>query len=299
VLADLELEASGKVRDLYRVGDDRLLLVASDRISAFDVVLPTAIPDKGRVLTGLTLFWLDRTRDLVPNHLLAARPSELPAEARLPGLAGRTMLCRRLEMLPVEWVVRGYLSGSALLDYEASGVVSGHRLPPGLRHGDRLPRPILTPATKATTGHDENITREAVADLVGGDRLREAERVALAVYARAADHARARGLILADTKLEFGLDERGSLVLADEVLTPDSSRLWDAARRRPGAPPPSFDKQYVRDWLETQAWDKRPPGPALPPAVVAGTTERYQAAYRLLTDRTFDEYRREMEVLET
>ena len=296
MLADLALEASGKVRDLYRVDDERLLLVASDRISAFDVILPSEIPEKGRVLTGLTRYWLGRTRDLVPNHLLGTRPSELPAVARTAALAGRAMLCRRLEMLPVEWVVRGYLSGSGWLDYQASGAVSGHRLPRGLRQGDRLPAPILTPATKATTGHDRNITRAEAAELVGGARALEVERVALAVYGRAADHAQARGLILADTKLEFGLDPEGGLVLGDEVVTPDSSRLWSAAGWAPGSSPRSLDKQYVRDWLETQPWDKAPPGPALPREVVDGTAERYRTAYRLLTDQPFEQYRREMEV---
>ncbi len=295
MLADLTFESSGKVRDLFRVDDERLLLVASDRLSAFDVVLPTEVPDKGRVLTGLTLYWLGRTRDLVANHLLGARPSELPPEARTPELAGRTMLCRRLRMLPVEWVVRGHLIGSGWVDYQASGAVSGHRLPRGLRQADALPAPILTPATKATTGHDENITRTDAADLGGRERLAEVERVALAIYARAADHARARGLILADTKLEFGVDAAGRLVLADEVLTPDSSRLWSASGWAPGTSPPSFDKQYVRDWLGRQPWDRRPPGPALPPDVVAGTAARYRDAYRLLTDRPFEDYRREME----
>ena len=288
MLADLRLEASGKVRELYRVDDDRLLLVASDRISAFDVVLPTAVPDKGRVLTGLTWFWLERTRDLVPNHLLGIRASELPEEARTPDLLGRAMLCRRLEMLPVEWVVRGYLSGSGWLDYQADGAVSGHALPAGLRQADRLPTPILTPATKATSGHDRNISRAEAADLVGGERAAEVERVSLAIYRRAADRALERGLILADTKLEFGRSPSGGVVLGDEVLTPDSSRFWPAEKWKPGRTQPSYDKQYVRDWLTSpaSAWDRgtgRPP-PPLPDEVVTKTREKYVEAFERLTE---------------
>jgi phosphoribosylaminoimidazole-succinocarboxamide synthase len=286
---------SGKVRELYDVGDDRLVLVASDRMSAFDVVMPTPIPDKGRVLTGLSLFWFDRTSDLVPNHLLSARLEDLPEELRDPSLAGRVMLCRRLEMLPVECVVRGYLAGSGWKDYRATGAVCGHVLPAGLVEADRLPQPIFTPATKADTGaHDENITPDAARELVGAERYAEAERIALALYARAAEWARSRGVILADTKFELGVDADGRLVLGDEALTPDSSRFWPADAYAPGSSPPSYDKQYVRDWLETLDWDKRPPGPELPADVVAGTAARYREAYRVLTGRAFETYLDEM-----
>ena len=287
---------SGKVRELYALDDDRLLLVASDRLSAFDVVLPTAIPDKGLVLTALTLHWLARTADIVPNHLLGARPAELPEIARTPELAGRSMLCRRLRMLPIECVVRGYLVGSALRDYRSRGEVCGHPLPTGLREADPLPAPIFTPAVKAVTGHDENVSRADAADLVGAERLAEVERVSLALYARAAADAERAGIVVADTKFELGLDDDDRLVLADEVLTPDSSRFWDADLYRPGTSPPSFDKQYVRDYLETLDWDKAPPGPELPADVVAGTSRRYREAYRRLTGRGLETYVEEMGV---
>ncbi|MFL5927896.1 MAG: phosphoribosylaminoimidazolesuccinocarboxamide synthase [Gaiellaceae bacterium] len=269
---------SGKVRELYALDDERLLLVASDRISTFDVVLPTEIPDKGRVLTGLSAFWFARTRDLVPNHLLAVRDD------------GRSTECRRLEMLPIECVVRGYLAGSGWKDYVATGEVCGHRLPAGLRESEQLPRPIFTPATKAETGHDENIDRTAAVELVGEERFDEVEAVALALYSFASDYARERGIILADTKLELGLDERGELVLADEAFTPDSSRFWPAAQYRPGATPPSYDKQFVRDYCESLGWDKAYPGPELPEEVVSGTRARYVEAFERLTEIPFDEY---------
>ncbi len=236
--------ASGKVRELYALDDERLLLVASDRISTFDVILPTEIPDKGRVLTGLSAFWFARTRELVPNHLLALRDD------------GRSLECRRLEMLPVEVVVRGYLSGSGWKDYRATGSVCGHALPAGLVESDRLPEPIVTPATKATSGHDENIDAKTAAELVGAERWAEVESVALALYAFASRHAEARGIILADTKFELGLDQAGTLVLGDEALTPDSSRFWPADEYAPGGPQPSYDKQYVRDYCESLGWDK-------------------------------------------
>jgi phosphoribosylaminoimidazole-succinocarboxamide synthase len=274
---------SGKVRELYALDDDRLLLVASDRISTFDVVLPTEIPDKGRVLTGLSTFWFDRTRDLCPNHLLAVRDD------------GRSLECRRLEMLPIECVVRGYLAGSGWKDYTDTGSVCGHRLPEGLGESDRLPTPIFTPATKAETGHDENITREQAAELVGRERLAEVEAISLALYGFASDHAAARGIIIADTKFEFGLDEDGGLVLADEAFTPDSSRFWPADSYVPGGPQPSFDKQFVRDYCETLGWDKTYPGPALPEDVVAGTRTRYVEAFERLTERPFDRYVEEPE----
>jgi phosphoribosylaminoimidazole-succinocarboxamide synthase len=270
--------ASGKVRELYELDDDRLLLVASDRISTFDVVLPTEIPDKGRVLTGLSGFWFTLLAPIVPNHMLAIRDD------------GRSMECRRLEMLPIECVVRGYLAGSGWKDYRATGATSGHRLPQGLRESDRLPEPIFTPATKATTGHDENISREQAAELVGRERLEEVERVALALYATAADHARARGIVIADTKFELGLDADGTLVLADEALTPDSSRFWPADAYEPGRGQDSFDKQFVRDYCETTGWDKSPPGPELPDDVVAGTRARYVEAFERLTGIQFGRY---------
>jgi phosphoribosylaminoimidazole-succinocarboxamide synthase len=270
--------ASGKVRELYALDDDRLLLVASDRISTFDVVLPTDIPDKGRVLTGLSGFWFARTRDVVPNHLLALRDD------------GRSTECRRLEMLPIECVVRGYLSGSGWKDYRATGEVCGHRLPDGLVESQQLPRPIFTPATKAQTGHDENIDRAAAVELVGEERFDEVEATALALYELVSEHARERGIILADTKLEFGLDPDGRVVLADEAFTPDSSRFWPAGAYRPGSTPPSFDKQFVRDYCESLGWDKTYPGPELPEDVVMGTRARYVEAFERLTGIDFDAY---------
>jgi phosphoribosylaminoimidazole-succinocarboxamide synthase len=269
---------SGKVRELYALDDDRLLLVASDRISTFDVVLPTEIPDKGRVLTGLSGFWFARTSDLVPNHLLKLRDD------------GRSSECKRLEMLPIECVVRGYLAGSGWKDYRATGQVCGHTLPEGLAESQQLPRPIFTPATKAETGHDENIDRLAAIELVGEERFDEVEATALALYSFVSDYARERGIILADTKLEFGLDENGRLVLGDEAFTPDSSRFWPAAEFRPGGTPPSFDKQFVRDYCESLGWDKTDPGPELPADVVAGTRARYVEAFEQLTGMAFDDY---------
>ncbi|MDQ4029722.1 MAG: phosphoribosylaminoimidazolesuccinocarboxamide synthase [Actinomycetota bacterium] len=274
---------SGKVRELYALDDNRLLLVASDRISTFDVVLPTEIPDKGRVLTGLSGFWFARTREIVPNHLLAIQED------------GRSTECRRLQMLPIECVVRGYLSGSGWKDYGATGVVCGHALPEGLRESDRLPEPIFTPATKAHTGHDENITREQAAELV--DELADVERICLDLYRFGAAHAEERGILLADTKFELGRDEDGRLVLADEALTPDSSRFWPADEYTPGGPQPSFDKQFVRDYCEALGWDKRPPGPELPEDVVAGTRSRYAEAFERLTGISFEEYLADPEVV--
>ena len=270
--------ASGKVRELYALDDERLLLVASDRISTFDVILPTEIPDKGRVLTGLSGFWFTRTSGLVPNHLLSLRED------------GRSTECRRLEMLPIECVVRGYLAGSGWKDYLASGEVCGHRLPEGLVESQQLPRPIFTPATKAETGHDENIDRAAAIELVGEERYDEVEAVALALYSFVSDYARERGIILADTKLEFGIDERGELVLGDEAFTPDSSRFWPANEYAPGSTPPSFDKQFVRDYCESLGWDKTAPGPELPDDVVSGTRERYVEAFEQLTGIGFGDY---------
>ncbi|MDP9255014.1 MAG: phosphoribosylaminoimidazolesuccinocarboxamide synthase [Actinomycetota bacterium] len=288
--------ASGKVRELYDAGDGRLLLVASDRISAFDVVLPTPIPDKGRVLTALSLHWFALTADIVRNHVISASVGEFPAGARDPSLAGRALLVRRLEMLPLECVVRGYLAGSGWKDYGRTGAVCGIPLPASLREADRLPRTLFTPSTKATSGHDENITAEQGMELVGEERYREVERASIALYERAAASALERGIILADTKFEFGIDSDGTLVVGDEVLTPDSSRFWLADSYAPGASPPSFDKQFVRDWLETQAWDKTAPGPDLPDEVRDGTAARYREAYERLAGRPFASYLDEMGV---
>jgi len=270
--------ASGKVRELYELDDDRLLLVASDRISTFDVVLPTEIPDKGRVLTGLSAFWFARTRELLPNHLLALRDD------------GRSTECRRLEMLPLECVVRGYLTGSGWKDYRATGSVCGHVLPRGLEDSQKLPEPIFTPSTKAQEGHDENIDREQAAELVGRDRFDEVERVSLELYRFASDYAAERGILIADTKFELGLDPEGNVVLGDEAFTPDSSRFWPADDYEAGRAQPSFDKQFVRDYCESLGWDKTPPGPELPEDVVSGTRARYVDAFERLTGIEFDEY---------
>ena len=276
---------SGKVRELYSLDDERLLLVASDRISTFDVVLPTEIPDKGRVLTGLSGYWFAQTAAIVPNHLLALRDD------------GRSTECRRLEMLQIECVVRGYLSGSGWKDYQASGAVCGHVLPPGLTESQQLPEPIFTPATKAQTGHDENIDRATGAALVGEELFDEAERLSLDLYRFVSAQAAARGIILADTKLEFGTDGGGRLVLADEAFTPDSSRFWPADEYAPGGPQPSFDKQFVRDYCESLGWDKTDPGPELPDAVVTGTRARYVEAFERLTGLDFDAYLARPEVV--
>jgi phosphoribosylaminoimidazole-succinocarboxamide synthase len=304
---------SGKVRDLYRLGDDRLLIVASDRLSAFDVVLPTPIPDKGKVLTGLSRFWFGETAGIVDNHLIATDPAELPAalrravvrpsdnsrdddETAAEALRGRMMLCREVDILPVEVIVRGYLAGSGWKAYQATGELCGIRLPEGLRESERLPAPVFTPSTKADLGaHDENITFDSMVERLGADPAAAAlaERVrtvALRLYGYAAAVTERVGIILADTKFEFGTDARGGLVLADEVLTPDSSRFWDAAAYEPGHPQPSYDKQFVRDWLEGQDWDKTPPGPELPDEIVAGTRERYVAAYEKITGASFARY---------
>jgi phosphoribosylaminoimidazole-succinocarboxamide synthase len=262
---------SGKVRDVYDAGDGRLLMVASDRISAFDVVLDDPIPDKGRVLNAFTAFWVSEMADIAPSHLISLEDG------------GRAMLVHRAEMLPIECIVRGYLSGSAWKEYQASGTMHGTPLPPGLRQSERLPEPVLTPSTKAPVGeHDENLSLAQAEELAGPDVVREAAEICLAVYRRAAAHALERGIILADTKFELGFID-GRLSLCDEVLTPDSSRFWDAETYRVGETPPSFDKQPVRDWLEASGWDKKPPPPALPPDVVAATRDRYLAAYERIT----------------
>jgi phosphoribosylaminoimidazole-succinocarboxamide synthase len=280
--------ASGKVRELYEVGPDRLLLVASDRISAYDVVLPQPVPDKGKVLTGLSAFWFDKAAGICPSHLISTAPSSMP-EVDGVDLPGRSMLCRRADPLPVEFVVRGYLSGSGWREYQATGAVCGHRLPDGLKESERLPEPLLTPATKATSGHDENITEEHAASLVGASAYETARSYALAIYAMGSELAGGEGVILADTKFEFGLVE-GEVTLIDEVLTPDSSRFWPADLYSPGGPQASFDKQYVRDWLDSTGWDHTPPAPDLPGSVIDATRARYVEAYERITQASFDDW---------
>src|SRR5215213_6151352 len=271
----------GKVRELYDLGDD-LLMVASDRISTYDVVHPTPIPDKGKVLTGLSVVWFDLTEGIVPNHLVSATDG-VPDDVR-----GRGMRVRRLRMLPVECVVRGYITGSGWKDYQATGKVSGIELPPGLQESDQLPTPIFTPSTKAETGHDEAIDFDQAAELVGDrDLMARVRDASVALYCFAAEHARARGVILADTKFEFGTDPSGELVVGDEVLTPDSSRYWPADGYEPGHGQPSFDKQYVRDWASGSGWDKTPPAPAIPDDVIDGTRQRYEDAYECITGEPF------------
>jgi phosphoribosylaminoimidazole-succinocarboxamide synthase len=289
LLTDLPLIASGKVREIYSLngpGDlqpQRLLMVASDRISTYDAVHPTPIPEKGMVLTGLSAFWFRMTAGIVPNHLISATEEVLP-EAR-----GRGLVVHKLEMLPVECVVRGYITGSAWKDYRASGRVSGVELPAGLRESERLPEPIFTPSTKAEVGHDEAIDFERAVELVGERALvQRVAELSIELYSLGSAHARANGVILADTKFEFGLDERRELVLGDEALTPDSSRYWPAEGFEPGRAQPSFDKQYVRDWASASGWDKRPPAPPIPEDVVAGTRARYIEAYELITGEPFD-----------
>jgi phosphoribosylaminoimidazole-succinocarboxamide synthase len=270
--------ASGKVREVYALDEATIVLTASDRISTFDVVLPTPIADKGRVLTGLSAFWFARTRGLISNHLLGL------------GEDGRTMTCRRLEMLPVEFVVRGYLAGSGWTDYRETATICGHVLPPGLQESSALPTPIVTPATKAAEGHDENIDEERAAELCGESRYLTARAAALDLYRFGAQHAETRGIILADTKFEFGVDAGGTVVLADEAMTPDSSRFWPSASYAQGGPQPSFDKQFVRDWCVRTGWNKEAPGPELPDDVVDGTRARYLEAFERLTEIAFADY---------
>jgi phosphoribosylaminoimidazole-succinocarboxamide synthase len=280
-LADLPLLASGKVREIYDLGDE-LLIVASDRISTYDVVHPTPIPDKGSVLTGVSTFWFERTTDIVANHVISVTDG-VPEEAR-----GRGMVVRKLKMLPVECVVRGYITGSGWKDYQATGKVSGHTLPEGLRESDRLPEPLFTPSTKADVGHDEAIDFEGAVALIGDRALAERVRdVSLALYDHAAEHARAHGIILADTKFELGLDADGELTIGDEMCTPDSSRFWPADQYEPGRGQPSFDKQYVRDWAASTGWDRNPPAPPIPDDVVARTREKYVEAYERITGEPF------------
>ena len=283
---------SGKVRELFEVGDDSLLLVASDRISAYDVVLPQAIPEKGKVLTGLSHYWFEVTEDLCPNHVISIKEEDLP-DVGLMDLAGRAMLCRRADPIAIEFVVRGYITGSGWREYKTDGRVSGHVLPDGLVESDRLPEPLLTPATKATSGHDENITEDQARDIAGKDIYDTAKHHALELYRKAADIALERGVIIADTKFEFGIFD-GEVILIDEVLTPDSSRFWPQDRYEPGRGQPSFDKQYVRDWLDRSGWDHTPPAPELPAEVVEATRDRYIEAYERVSGRPFEAWLKEV-----
>ena len=281
--AGISPAARGKVRDIYDLGD-KLLLVASDRLSAFDVILPTAIPDKGRVLTQLSLFWFDLLRDVIPNHVLSSTDFPPPFDAYRDELAGRSMIVRKTRPLPIECVVRGYISGSGWKDYRATGKICGIRLPAGLRESEKLPEPIFTPATKAVSGHDKNISFEQAAALTGTQLAERVRNISLEIYRRAAAYAQPRGILLADTKFEFGLVE-DQLLWIDEALTPDSSRFWPATQYKAGGPQPSFDKQFVRDYLERIQWPKSPPGPELPSDVVAATRAKYREAYRILVGR--------------
>lgn len=286
---ELELQVSGKVRDVYRLDSQHLLFVATDRISAFDYILATGIPQKGRVLTQISLFWFDLLKSIVPNHLVTAEVDKYPGPARkyADQLRGRSMMVLRADMFPVECVVRGYISGSAWKEYKASGTVCGIKLPSGLKESDKLPEPIFTPATKATTGHDENIPFEEMARIVGEDKSKQLRDLSLAIYSKAADYAKTKGIIIADTKFEFGMTARG-ITLADEVLTPDSSRFWPADKYEAGRAQDSYDKQYVRDYLEEIRWNKQPPAPALPQDVARKTSEKYLEAYHQLTGHELD-----------
>ncbi len=283
-VVDLPLLSSGKVREMYDLGD-RVLMVASDRISTYDVVHPTPVPDKGNVLSALSAFWFERTREIVPNHFISATAS-VPDELR-----GRALLVEKLEMLPVECVVRGYITGSGWKDYQRTGTVSGIPLPDGLRESEQLPEPIFTPSTKAEEGHDETVSLEQAGEILGSpERAEELREVSIALYSHAAEHARTRGIILADTKFEFGLGAGGVLTLGDEALTPDSSRFWPVEGYEPGKGQPSFDKQYVRDWASESGWDKSPPAPAIPDDIVARTREKYVQAYELVSGSSFDSW---------
>ena len=284
--AGLSPSARGKVRDIFDLGD-RLLLVATDRLSAFDVVMPTPIPDKGRVLTQLSLFWFSLLHDVIPNHVLSSNEFPPPYDQFAADLAGRSMIVRKTHPLPIECVARGYLSGSGWKEYKANGTVCGIKLPPGLRESDKLPEPVFTPATKAVSGHDENISFERAAEIIGKPLAEQVRATTLEIYRRASAHAEPRGILLADTKFEFGLLD-GKLLWIDEALTPDSSRFWPASQYAPGGPQPSFDKQFVRDYLERIQWPKTPPGPELPLDVVEGTRAKYREAYRILVGHELD-----------
>jgi phosphoribosylaminoimidazole-succinocarboxamide synthase len=286
-LTDLKLIRRGKVRDVYAVDDDHLLIVATDRISAFDCILPTPIERKGEVLTALSEFWFEKLGHIVANHFVTAKVDEMPEPVRKHSntLARRSMLVKRAEVFPVECVVRGYLVGSGWKDYRRTGEVCGHKLPEGLRESDELAKPLFTPSTKAEVGHDENVTEEQVREMIGEETTTKLRNYSLQLYSEAREYARQRGIIIADTKFEFGADKNGTITLIDEVLTPDSSRFWPAEEYEPGRSQPSFDKQFVRDYLETLNWDKKPPAPAIPPEVAVATTRRYLDAYRLLTGK--------------
>ena len=288
--SDLQLARRGKVRDVYSVDDDHLLIVATDRISAFDCVLPTPIARKGEVLTALSRFWFDRLGHVVPHHLVTTEIEEMPETVRrhAESLRGRSMLVKRTEVFPVECVVRGYLVGSGWKDYKRTGEVCGHRLPEGLRESDKLPAPIFTPATKAEEGHDENISEARMSEIIGAEVTNALRDISLRLYTEASEYARTRGIIIADTKFEFGRDKDGTIILIDEVLTPDSSRFWPADQYEPGKSQPSFDKQFVRDYLETLDWNKQPPAPPLPPEIAQATSERYLEAYRLLAGKSLE-----------
>ena len=286
-LSNLKLIRRGKVRDVYAVDDDHLLIVATDRISAFDCILPTPIERKGEVLTALSQFWFEKLRHVVPNHFVTSNIDDMPEVVRKHAstVAHRSMLVKRAEVFPVECVVRGYLVGSGWKDYLRTGEVCGHKLPEGLRESDELAKPLFTPSTKAEVGHDENVSEAQVQQLIGEERTTVLRDTSIQLYSEAREYARQRGIIIADTKFEFGVDKDGTITLVDEVLTPDSSRFWPAEAYEPGRSQPSFDKQFVRDYLETLNWDKKPPAPAIPPDVAAATTARYLDAYRLLTGR--------------
>jgi len=286
-LPDLKLVRRGKVRDVYAVDDDHLLIVATDRISAFDCILPTPIERKGEVLTALSQFWFDKLGDVVANHYVSSNIDDMPEAVRKHAatLARRSMLVKRAEVFPVECVVRGYLVGSGWKDYLRTGEVCGHKLPEGLRESDELERPLFTPSTKAEVGHDENVSEAQVEQMIGEEMTTRLREASLQLYSEAREYARQRGIIIADTKFEFGVDKNGTVTLVDEVLTPDSSRFWPAESYEPGRSQPSFDKQFVRDYLETLNWDKKPPAPAIPPDVATATTARYLDAYRLLTGK--------------
>jgi phosphoribosylaminoimidazole-succinocarboxamide synthase len=288
--AELQLLQRGKVRDVYEVDQDHLLIVATDRISAFDCILPTPIARKGEVLTALSRFWFERLRHVVPNHLVTTEITEMPEGLRHLGesLRGRSMFVRRTRVFPIECVVRGYLTGSGWKDYQRTSEVCGHLLPAGLRESEKLPEPIFTPATKAEKGHDENISEARMSEMLGTEVTACLRDISLRLYTQASEHARTRGIIIADTKFEFGRDRDGSIILIDEALTPDSSRFWPAALFEPGKSQPSFDKQFVRDYLETLDWNKQPPAPGLPPEIARATTERYLEAYRLLSGKSLE-----------
>ncbi len=280
---------SGKVRDIFDAGNDRLLMIASDRISAFDVVMNEPVPNKGRVLTAMSAYWFETLADVLPSHLISTDMADLPPEARVDGVAGRAMLCHRADMLPIECIVRGYLSGSAWQEYRSRGTMHGRRLPTGLLESAKLPEPVFTPSTKAESGHDENISYERAVELVGPDLAEQARHASLELYRRASEAAAERGIIIADTKFEMGL-VKGTLVVADEILTPDSSRFWPLESWKPGATPPSYDKQPVRDYLGTLDWDKQYPPPPLPDEVVTASADRYVSAYEIITGRSFADW---------